>query len=118
MQRKATKNTRTANADEKRYHQWLKERQICAACCERGPVINHHCEGASFKHNKVLVGHWFVVGLCQQCDNVVTNGSRRVFRDQFGPQSVMWLEQVNAYEEETRRIPPFDVKAAIMDWGR
>lgn len=118
MQRKATKNTRAANSFEKHYHSWLKNSGVCAACNNFRPVINHHCEGATFKHNKTLIGHWFVIGLCFPCDNIITQGSRKVFREKFGPQSQLWLNRIEEYEAtESRRVPE-DVKAAIMDWNK
>lgn len=118
MQRKATKNTRGPNAEEKRFHQWIKEWQFCIACNEPAPTILHHCEGACFRHNKVLVGHWFVIGLCQQCDDVITHGSRKRFRLQFGPQSELWWETHQEHAKQTGIMPPFEVAHAIMDWGR
>lgn len=118
MQRKATKNTRSSNSDERNYYRWLVDNNVCCACKKYRPVIVHHCEGATFRHNKILIGHWFVIGLCGECDRVITHGSRRVFRDTYGPQSVLWLECANDYEFQTQKIIPFDVKAAIQDWGK
>jgi len=119
MQRKPTKNTRGPDASEKHYQNWIKtERQTCAACGNKGPVIGHHCEGATFKHNKELVGHWFFIGLCQACDDVVTHGSRRGFRELFGPQSAMWEKEQIAYLIDTERECPPGVYMAIMDWGK
>jgi len=100
MQRKATKQSRGANAAEKRHMGWIKDRMICAACKQFGMVFNHHCEGATFRNNKILVGHLFVIGLCQSCDNIITRGSRKSFRDSFGSQSGLWLEQFNDYPNQ------------------
>lgn len=97
MQRRATKQSRGADAAEKRHLKWIKERSICAACGCNGPVICHHCEGSAFRVNKLLVGHIFVIGLCQCCDNVITRGSRKKFREAFGQQSELWLKQLNCY---------------------
>jgi len=114
MQRKATRQSRAANAAEKRHMQWIKERCICAACSCAALVINHHCMGSTFRNNKILVGHWFVLGLCQSCDNLVTRGSKRALTEAFGPQSEMWLKQAEHYPEEI----PLDVIQAIAQWGR
>lgn len=97
MQRKPTRNTRGPNAAEKRHIAWLKDRMICAACNQHGPIIAHHAEGAAFRHNKVLIGHLFILGLCQSCDNIVTRQSRKAFRDSFGSQSGLWQEQFSDY---------------------
>lgn len=113
MQRKATKNTRAANAEEKKFHA-ITKLSDCIVCGAEKPSIVHHCEGATFKHNKVLVGHWFVLPLCQGCDDVITYGSRRSFRERFGAQSDFWLKHV----DNTGVVPPEDVYNAIVDWGK
>lgn len=118
MQRKATATTRGPNAEEKQYQAWVKESNHCAACNNVAPVIGHHCWGATFKHMKTLIGHWFFIGLCQTCDDVITHGSRRGFINQFGPQSDLWCESIIRYEVETGRTAPEDVRKAIIDWGQ
>lgn len=121
MKRKATKNTRGPNTKEKHYQTWVKESMYCIACCITRPVIFHHCEGSCFRHNKVLVGHWFAIGLCQKCDNIITHRSRKKFRELFGPQSQLWNESIDMYRNSFREEyvdPPFDVVLAITDWGR
>ena len=124
MQRKPTKNTRGPNADEKRFIKWTKE-QDCICCAAPGPSIVHHCEGSTFKHNKVLVGHWFVIPLCVNCDRIVTQGSRRKLTDQFGPQSTLWqwhslriLRGRDFMMNGPEFLPPAEVTEAILDWGR
>ncbi len=118
MQRKASKKTRGPNAEEKRYQKWVKDSFFCITCEEDRPVICHHCEGATFRHNKILVGHWFCIGLCEQCDNIITNGSRRDFVKKFGPQSNYWRDSRWDFADETGFFPPQDVFDAIMDWGK
>lgn len=112
MQRKRGK-TRFANAEEKRFMSWVKE-QSCIVCGNDGPSIVHHCEGSTFKNNKVLVGHWFLLPLCLEHDSVITNESRRVFRERFEPQSSLWAKLIKGYGVS----PPDDVYAAIIDWNR
>lgn len=119
MQRRPTKTTRGPNADEKRYMAWVKQSCKCRACFAPAYVIFHHCEGATFKHNKTLIGHWFGIGLCQDCDSVVTHGSRRAFREHFGTtQAQLWKESAQEYEAQTDYEVPQQVKNAIADWGR
>lgn len=97
MQRPSTRQSRGANADEKRHMQWIKERGLCAACWNNGGVIVHHCGGSAYKVKvdgvTTLIGHAFVLGLCEVCDSVVTRGSRRSFEDAFGKQSLLWEAQ-------------------------
>jgi hypothetical protein len=118
MQRKATRQSRAPNADEKAHIAWIKERGICAACGIGGGVIAHHCEGATFKvrvgFERVQIGHWFVLGLCQPCDNIVTRQSRAAFRDAFGAQSELWIKQADHYPQEI----PLNVIQGIAQWGK
>lgn len=118
MQRKPTKNTRGPNAKEKRYIRYIKtEKQCCDACGRYGPLVAHHCEGATFKHNKVLIGHWFLLGLCGHCDDIVTRGSRRAFREKYGPQARIALKALEDYMLVGDQVPK-DVLDAIRDWDR
>ena len=117
MQRKPTKNTRGPNAEEKRFQAWLKE-QPCCVTGKPGPSIVHHCEGATFKHNKVLVGHWFCIPLSQEVDDIINHGSRREFREKYNSQSYFWVLVAIDYAAETGITPPEEVCNAITDWGR
>lgn len=117
MQRKPTRQSRGSNAAEHRHVAWIKERAVCAIeGCKRWGVIAHHCEGATFKHNKVHVGHWFILGLCESCDALITLGNSRLFREKHGPQSLRWQAQLEHYPFKDE-CPP-EVYAAIMDWGK
>ena len=117
MQRKPTKNTRGPNADEKRFQAWLKD-QDCVVSGNCGPSIVHHCEGATFKHDKTLVGHWFCIPLSKEVDDVITHGSRKKFRDCFGSQSNLWEIMWAKYTIIECNIIPKAVYDAIMDWNK
>ena len=133
MLRKQTKTTRGPNSAELKFQAWCKE-QPCTVTGALGPSIVHHCEGATFKHNKVLVGHWFCIPLCEEVDRVVTLQSRRAFREQFGPQSDFWRRVIFNYDthcQKNRRyygacggggsmtsVIDYEVFDAVMDWGR
>ncbi len=116
MQCKATRQSRGINAAEKRHIGWIKESGECATGCGRYGVIAHHCEGATFKHNKIHVGHWFVIGLCESCDALITLASRRLFCQQHGPQSWLWLQQLARYPN--RHECPSEVIEAITAWEK
>jgi len=112
MQRKPTKNTRGPSAAEKRFQGWLKE-QPCAWCGKQGPGIVDHARGATFKHNKTLIGHWFCLPVCVRCDHEKTvNGKRQ------GDESIAWSGLVGLYEWSTDNKCPDGVKLAIEDFGR
>lgn len=118
MNRKPTRQSRGPNVAEKKHMSWAKERGICAACNAIAPVILHHCEGSTFKSRvgleRVLLGHWFVLGLCQNCDDIVTHGSRRAFREKFGDQCDLWLIQAESYPHEI----PLNVIQGIASCAR
>ena len=113
MQRRATKTTRGPNADEKRFQAWCKE-QDCAWCGNPGPSIVDHARGATFKHHKTLIGHFFCIPQCIECDTRKT-----IYGKRLGNESEMWVKIFDAYKsEDMTRTAPFDVSFAIMDWGR
>lgn len=116
MRRKATKNTRAANKQEKSFLKWVKD-QPCIECGDE-PVIVEHCYGSTFKHNKVLIGMWALLPLCETCDSVKTQGSHNAYREAFGrTQAEAWRQLVvNSIEWEIK--VPEDVFNAILDWGR
>jgi len=82
MQRKATKQTRGPNAQEKRFQSWLKERP-CGYCDRSGPSIIDHARGSTFKHQKTLIGHIFCTLRCERCDFQKTTQGRRVVHGRF-----------------------------------
>ena len=114
MQRKATARTRAANAQEKAFMGWVKE-QACCVCGNPGPSICDHVEGATFRHNKTLVGHWFLLPLCLEHDNAKTHANKRAFRDLFGSTSLLWGKL--ACEYGSLKIPD-EVINAIEDFNK
>lgn len=115
MQRKPTKNTRGPSAEEKRFQEYSKECD-CIQCKKEGPSIVDHVAGATYKHNKVLIGHWFVIPLCVECDTVKTQGSNRKFVEEFDKtMASLWEEHILCYGVDKA---PEDVFMAIMDCGK
>lgn len=112
MQRKPTKNTRGPNADEKKFQGWLKE-QPCVWCCNDGPSIVDHCRGATFKHNKVLIGHWFCLPQCVECDTQKTINGKRL-----GNESRNWLFKNAEYKRLVGSTAPLDVINSIGSWDK
>lgn len=120
MQRKKSnnRNGRLANADEKRFHGWVKE-QCCSECGVDGPSIVDHCKGATFGHNKVHVGHWFVLPKCVACDTEKTILGKRNINE-----SEEWIKLNNEYELEPKSdafhlcSTPKEVIDAIGDWNK
>lgn len=116
MQRKATKTTRGANADEKRFMSFVKESD-CIGCGLEGPSIVDHIYGATFKHKKVLVGMWALLPYCELCDSIKTIDGRAAHDSAF---SFTQAELFEKFLEDvpTPLRPPPEVIASIKDWGR
>lgn len=97
MQRPSTRQSPGANAAAKAHMAWLKDRGICIACGNDAGVIVHHCVGSTYKVRaglvRVQIGNEFVLGLCQCCDDIVTKGSHRAFKDAFGSYSELFEKQ-------------------------
>lgn len=43
------------------------------------------------------IGNLAVIPLCPKCDSLVTEQSRRVFVNEFGPQCYLWLAHAKQY---------------------
>lgn len=50
-------------ARQKDFHNQLA-RLGCMIC--RGPARLHHCVGASARHNKIAIGQWWLIPLCDE----------------------------------------------------
>lgn len=114
MQRKPTKNTRGPNAEEKRFAAYTKGSD-CIACGAEGPSIVDHVAGATYKHNKVLIGHWFLIPLCVTCDTIKTQGSGKALA-KHACMSLSSLWDYHAADYST--IPPHAVIKSILDCGK
>ena len=71
-----------------------------------------HVKGATLKHNKVLIGHWFVLPNCAACDDKKTREGKKL-----GDYSDKWLGLQADYEYERGEYAPYDVNEAIRSWG-
>lgn len=110
MQRKSTKKTRGANAEEKAFQGWCKD-QMCVACTAQ-PVQVHHCDGATSKAKvdlvTVLIGHWFVLPLCESCHWLFHNNKQQ-FTAINGKQHKLWRHVFGRYDGRC----PDDVRKGI-----
>lgn len=111
MQRRPTKNTRGPNSAEKRFQGWIKHRPCCWCGSESGSIVDH-AKGATLKHNKVLIGHWFVLPNCLSCDDKKTREGKKL-----GNYSEKWLALQADYEYERGEYAPYEVNEAIRAWG-
>jgi len=114
MQRKPTKQSRAANADEKRFMDYTAG-CCCIVCGNDAGVIVDHIHGATKKTyvglERVHIGHWAVIPLCEICDRVKTLGSRRAFESQCGNQKALWALHALGYHGDI----PENVKLGIAN---
>jgi hypothetical protein len=119
MQRKRNKGVRWPNQDEKDFQSWLKDRPCCVS--GQSGVSVHHMYGSTFKHNKVLIGHWACIPLAYEFHQgrcgYHTIG-QKTWRDVYGDQCNYWIVQHDIYVDEGGKPAPQEVINAIMDWGR
>lgn len=112
MRRKATKQSRGPNAEERRFMAYTKECDCIV--CGNSPVIVDHCRGSTFKikHElvSVLLGHWFVLPLCQTCDDAHTKHSVKVFEAKHGRQIDLWI----GHYVGSGITAPYDVESALL----
>lgn len=111
MQRKPTKNTRGPNAEEKRFQGWVKQQFCCWCGSESGSIVDH-VMGATFRHNKTLIGHRFVLPNCAECDYKKTELGQKL-----GDYTEKWTALHYEYSCETGNLCPIEVFDAIQAWG-
>lgn len=111
MQRKPTKNTRGPNAEEKRFQGWVKQQPCCWCGSESGSIVDH-VMGSTFRHNKTLIGHLFVLPNCAECDYKKTELGQKL-----GDYSYKWITLQADYEHDRGAFAPSDAWAAIEQWG-
>lgn len=114
LQRKRTKQSRGPNQEEKDFQGWLKDQPCCVGGMRFTEV--HHCKGSTYRHNKVLIGHWFCIPLAEEKHREYHSGTK-AFKKNYGQQSELWIQQIKNYEAETGNSPPDDVTDAIMSSG-
>lgn len=115
MQRKKSnnRNGRLANAEEKRFHAWLKEQSCCWCGSESGSIVDH-ARGSTFSVNKVHVGHMFCLCPCLDCDMKKTIHGKRQ-----GNEAAKWEELVIRYLETVEGATcDEDIFYSIHYWGK
>ena len=82
----------------------------------------HHCLGRKAKHNKVAIGHWFVLPLPIALHDVSSNHAlnithhKHAFTERFELQSELFQEMIESMRASEITLP-FDINVinAIMD---
>ena len=81
----------------------------------------HHALGRSAKHNKVAIGHWFIIPVPFELHDVngkhdcnVTHHKHK-FTDKYGKQRLLFSDMVDDMRMEMYALPPSDILDSIMD---
>ena len=99
------------------------EQQVADYGCvvTREPQVQiHHVKGRTFKHDKVLIGPWYILPLTPRLHDVGSNNAFNVthwkkrFEIEYGTQNQLFFQMVNAMLEQGQEVPvPDDVLDAI-----
>lgn len=89
--------------------------------CNNDVTQLHHVAGRSYKHNKVAIGHWFVIPLPKPLHDVHSNHElnvthfKRRFTERYGSQRDLWIGMVGGMRGDGYKIPfEDDVIDAVM----
>ena len=115
-----------ANAAEKKWMQTISDWYQCTGFS--GLELNeyqfqlHHVVGRKAKHNKVSIGHWFILPIPSDLHDVSSNNlcnvthHKHAFTDRFGLQSELFKEMIDSMVESGTKLPfGDDVINSIMD---
>jgi len=104
-------------AAQKRWRECV--RAFCSIVSDE-PAVIHHCVGATGKHNKLAIGHWWILPLTQaehlalHAGDTFGHGSRKEFeKHEFEYMCARLSDLLWAKD-----MPPPEVMEAIQDYHR
>ncbi len=83
------------------------------------PIQIHHVLGRSAKHNKVAIGHWFILPVPFELHDVLGNHPLNVthhkhaFTDEYGKQRELFERMVAMMGQDDYELPPVEVQLTI-----
>ncbi len=107
------------NAPTEAQKQWREEiRELgCIICSEKGGVEIHHVLGATAKHNKVAIGHEFILPLStwyhRECPTLNVTDHKHLFEANFGTQVELFNKLMDLYEFHYDK--PVPLAAEVID---
>ena len=118
-----------ANAAQKKWMSDITEWSICNLGLLYGPeydgaaIQRHHVLGRSAKHNKVAIGHWFILPVPYELHDpneshyLHVGKCKHAFTAQFGTQRSLFMKMYNDMYEQGYDMSkiPFEVTLAIGD---
>lgn len=117
--------TSSPNAEQRR---WLEQVVKHGSVVSREPwsVVVHHVTGRESKHNKVDIGHWFILPLTPG-EHDLLHSDQTAFESRaigFNPvgrwdcEKFLFLRMVETFEEWGQMTPPEDVMLSIKEYHR
>lgn len=110
------------NAVQKR---WRESVRSLGSVISGGPAVIHHAVGATAKHNKIPIGHWWLIPLTDEEHKALhldgetfNHESRKVFEKWAFMQVVERLEKIERETETIYTLPDLIIQEAIMDFHR
>lgn len=118
-----------ANAKQKQWmsdiSQWVRDNGLHCLYgddyYERADFQLHHVVGRSAKHNKVAIGHEFIIPVPVELHDVNSNHPLNVthhkhaFTEEFGEQCGIFQAMISAMSHDGYAVPDMDIYHAIMD---
>lgn len=111
------------NAPSASQLKWREEVRAlgCVVSREKHGIEIHHVLGATAKHNRQPIGHWFILPLTSWYHrlNPVLNVTdhKKLFEANFGTQVVLFRQLLDLYRFQYNKEPPVppEVLVAIFD---
>ena len=116
-----------ANAEQKKWlsdvAEWAQDNlHVLYGEAYRGynSIQLHHVTGRASKHNKVEVGHWYILAIPKELHDVMSNHSlnvthrKKAFTAKYGMQKDLFGKMVNSMGLQGYAIPSDDVFWAIL----
>lgn len=100
------------NAAQKR---WMEQVRDLGSVISGGPAVIHHPVGVTGKHNKVHIGHWWLIPLTDEEHKALHNG---VVPEPHEDRKTFEKWAFSVVVNQIGDIPPHDVQNAIMDYHR
>lgn len=98
-------------AEQKRWHDQVANLQ-CVECL--GPAQIHHPVGATAKHKKVPIGHWWVIPLCDEHHRGLHSGDSYEYESRKEFEKGEFARILDDHDHPV----PAEVESAIMGYHR
>jgi hypothetical protein len=106
------------NAPTAAQKRWREAVRDLGSVISGGPAVIHHPVGVTGKHNKVHIGHWWVIPLTDEEHKALHNGTLDVNEDRKGWEKFMFSRTCMQLMGQCTDFPPDEAIYAIQDYRR